>query len=102
VYRKAIAPSLEGKSCSRLARAIYVGLPRKRSALVITDTELRLIASAAIIGDSSCPVNDIVCYARLKIHRRFPYNLLTPYSEDARYLCVLAQRIRWQSGRPCF
>ena len=31
--------------------------PRKRSALVITDTELRLIASAANIGDSSQPVN---------------------------------------------
>ena len=30
---------------------------RKRNALVMTDTELRLIASAAIIGDSSQPVN---------------------------------------------
>jgi hypothetical protein len=30
---------------------------RRRSALDITDTELRLIASAAIIGDSSQPVN---------------------------------------------
>ena len=29
---------------------------RKRNALVITETELRLIASAAIIGDSSQPV----------------------------------------------
>jgi hypothetical protein len=27
------------------------------NALVITDTELRLIASAAIIGDRSCPVS---------------------------------------------
>ena len=31
--------------------------PRRRSALPITDAELRLIASAAIIGDSSQPVN---------------------------------------------
>ena len=30
---------------------------RKRSALVITDTELKLMASAAIMGDSSQPVN---------------------------------------------
>ncbi|CAM4291367.1 hypothetical protein COAQ111491_15450 [Comamonas aquatilis] len=29
----------------------------KRSALKITDTELKLIASAAIMGDSSHPVN---------------------------------------------
>jgi uncharacterized protein (DUF305 family) len=33
------------------------GAARRRSALVITDTELRLIASAAIIGVSSQPVN---------------------------------------------
>ncbi len=31
-------------------------LLRSRSALLITDTELRLIASAATIGESSCPV----------------------------------------------
>jgi len=31
--------------------------PRRRSALPITDTELSLMARAAIIGDSSCPVN---------------------------------------------
>ena len=30
---------------------------RSRSAFVITDTELRLIASAAIMGESSQPVN---------------------------------------------
>jgi hypothetical protein len=30
---------------------------RKRSALAITQTELKLIASAAIIGDSNQPVN---------------------------------------------
>lgn len=30
--------------------------PRRRKALLITDTELRLIASAAIIGDKSQPV----------------------------------------------
>ena len=30
--------------------------PRRRSALLITEAELRLIASAAIIGDSSQPV----------------------------------------------
>ncbi len=30
---------------------------RRRSALAITDTELRLIASAAIMGESNCPVN---------------------------------------------
>jgi hypothetical protein len=35
----------------------YVAVPRSRSALVMTETELRLIASAAIIGDSSRPVN---------------------------------------------
>ena len=31
--------------------------PRKRSALKMTEAELRLIAKAAIIGDSSQPVN---------------------------------------------
>lgn len=35
---------------------VHVVLPLKRSALPITETELRLMASAAIIGDSSCPV----------------------------------------------
>ena len=35
---------------------VYNGVLRKRSALLITDTELRLMASAAIIGDSSQPV----------------------------------------------
>ncbi len=35
----------------------YLDVPLKRNALVITDTELRLIATAAIIGDNSCPVN---------------------------------------------
>ena len=30
---------------------------RRRSALVITETELRLMASAAMIGDSNWPVN---------------------------------------------
>jgi len=29
----------------------------KRNALVITDTELKLMATAAIIGDSNHPVN---------------------------------------------
>src|SRR5699024_5246975 len=33
----------------------YRGCLRKRSALVTTDTELRLIANAAIIGDSVMP-----------------------------------------------
>lgn len=32
-------------------------MPRNRSALKITEAELKLIASAAIIGDSSQPVN---------------------------------------------
>ncbi len=35
----------------------YFPPPRSRSALVMTETELRLIASAAIIGDNSLPVN---------------------------------------------
>ena len=43
---------------ARLKRVVfYLDVPLKRSALVITDTELRLIASAAIIGDNNCPVN---------------------------------------------
>ncbi len=33
----------------------YSATLRKRSALLTTDTELRLIASAAIIGDSTMP-----------------------------------------------
>lgn len=37
--------------------ASYFAVPRSRSALVMTETELKLIASAAIIGDNSCPVN---------------------------------------------
>ena len=32
-------------------------VPRNRSALKMTETELRLIAKAAIIGDSNQPVN---------------------------------------------
>ena len=32
-------------------------MPRNRSTLKITEAELKLIASAAIIGDSSQPVN---------------------------------------------
>src|SRR5690606_8530610 len=32
-------------------------VPRKRSALKMTEAELRLIAKAAIIGDSNQPVN---------------------------------------------
>jgi hypothetical protein len=35
----------------------YLTEPLIRSALVMTDTERKLIASAAAIGDSSCPVN---------------------------------------------
>jgi len=34
----------------------YRCLPRSRSALVMTETELKLMASAAIIGESSHPV----------------------------------------------
>ena len=40
-----------------IRRAIYFAVPRSRNALVMTETELRLIASAAIIGDNSLPVN---------------------------------------------
>ncbi len=39
------------------ALAIQSLLLRSRKALLITETELRLIASAAIMGDSSQPVN---------------------------------------------
>ena len=35
----------------------YFAVPRSRSALVMTETELKLIASAAIIGDNRRPVN---------------------------------------------
>lgn len=35
---------------------VHAVLPLKRSALPITDTELKLMASAAIIGERSCPV----------------------------------------------
>ena len=38
-------------------QSCFNAAPRKRSALPITDAELKLIASAAIIGDSSQPVN---------------------------------------------
>ena len=38
-------------------RSFLHALWRKRKALLITDTELRLMARAAIIGDSSHPVN---------------------------------------------
>ena len=41
-------------SCAALA-AIQTCADRNLSALVITDTELKLIAAAAIIGDSSRP-----------------------------------------------
>ena len=37
--------------------ALVLGARRSRKALVITDKELRLIATAAIIGESSQPVN---------------------------------------------
>lgn len=45
-------------SCGARCHAqCHLVVPRKRKALLMTDTELRLIASAAMIGDSSCPVN---------------------------------------------
>jgi len=37
----------------RGSAAVHIDALRKRSALLITDTELKLIASAAIIGDNS-------------------------------------------------
>jgi len=37
--------------------ALVLAACRSRNALVITDKELRLIATAAIIGESSQPVN---------------------------------------------
>lgn len=45
------------KSAFVPAGPLYFADPRRRSALVMTETELRLIASAATIGDRSCPVN---------------------------------------------
>jgi hypothetical protein len=42
---------------SRTRAAIYSSRLRKRSALVITETELKLIAAAAKIGLSSRPKN---------------------------------------------
>lgn len=43
--------------CNRKRAVSQIFTLRKRSALEITDAELRLIASAAIIGDSNNPVN---------------------------------------------
>jgi hypothetical protein len=40
-----------------LARGQLVRAPRSRSAFVMTDAEERLMASAAIMGDKSHPVN---------------------------------------------
>lgn len=62
VPRLISAPSREGGPAFRAAfiAALHpagAAAPRSRSALVTTDTELRLMASAAIIGDSSSPVN---------------------------------------------
>ena len=41
----------------------HTRLRRKRRALPITDTELKLIASAAILGDSGHPVNGQITHA---------------------------------------
>jgi hypothetical protein len=35
----------------------HLDVPLNRKALVMTETELKLIAKAAIIGERSCPVN---------------------------------------------
>jgi len=40
-----------------LGQSCRIAVPRSRSALLITEAELRLMASAAIIADSSQPVN---------------------------------------------
>ncbi len=49
-----LAPSIHG---SMATVAPYRSTRRNRSALPMTDTELKLIAAAAIIGDSSSPKN---------------------------------------------
>jgi hypothetical protein len=43
--------------CCRGGTGGEIFTPLRRSALVITDTELRLIARAAIMGESNQPVN---------------------------------------------
>lgn len=40
-----------------LKPCLYFAVPLRRRAFVIAETELKLIASAAIMGESSCPVN---------------------------------------------
>ena len=49
---RAVIRTRRSRSCDRT-----VAYRRSLSALVITEAELRLIASAAIIGDSSQPVS---------------------------------------------
>lgn len=56
--RASMAGPAWGDSAGRLGPAQGDQVPRRsRSALAITEAELRLIASAATIGDSSQPVN---------------------------------------------
>ena len=51
----------EGRSCARIGCTLRIRQDcrrsRSRSALAMTDTELKLIAAAAIIGLSSTPKN---------------------------------------------
>lgn len=42
-------------SSSDLLKGVHKGTFRRRSALVMTDTELKLMAAAAIMGESSQP-----------------------------------------------
>ena len=57
-FYPALACLLRTNFLGRSPRCIYAfPLPRSRSALLMADTELKLIASAAIIGESRSPVN---------------------------------------------
>jgi hypothetical protein len=56
----AFLPASRARGCPRQVPANqsgFSGAIRKRKALLITETELRLIASAPIMGDNSQPVN---------------------------------------------
>lgn len=51
------APPVEpGARCLQFVQDSSMAAPRSRNALPITEAELRLIASAAIMGDSNHPV----------------------------------------------
>ena len=89
---------------------VYNLLLRSRSALPTTDAELRLIASAAIIGESSQPVKGYSTPAATgtprplykKANNRFSFILRTVASDNLRAVAIPRKSpLTRRNFRPC-